>query len=115
VATSSAPPGSRYADQRAYLAPARLDELRGPISGTVTLDRWLAWSGRTQFELGSPRQVTTMYETVLREAVSPDDLARWIDGPTLVRLWRTLVLPPRLRGLWEERFPELTAASRLSA
>jgi hypothetical protein len=55
-----------------------------------------------------------MYETVLREATSPDDLARWLDGPTLVRLWPELVLPPQVRQLWETRFPQL-AASRWSA
>jgi hypothetical protein len=56
-----------------------------------------------------------MYETVLREAVAADDLARWIDRSTLVRLWVNLVLPPRLRSQWEARFSELTAAGRLSA
>jgi hypothetical protein len=56
-----------------------------------------------------------MYETVLREATSPDELARWLDGPTLVRRWPELVLPPQARQPWEARFPELAAARRSAA
>lgn len=85
------------------------------VPGGVTLDRRLAWSGRSTFDLDNPRQLATMYETVPREAVSVENLAQWIDGPTLVRLWAGLVLPPRLRGQWEARFAELTTARRLSA
>jgi hypothetical protein len=32
----------------------------------------------------------------------------------LIRLWSTLWLPPRLRQMWERKFPEL-AATRVSA
>jgi hypothetical protein len=56
-----------------------------------------------------------MYETVLREATSPDDLARWLDEPTLVRLWPELVLPPQVRHMWEARFPELVVGRRSAA
>lgn len=115
VNRDSAPPGSRYVNQRPYVAPAHLDELRGPISGTVTLDRGLAWSGAATFDLGNPRRVAAMYEVVLREAGSVVDLVRWIDRSTLVRLWPMLVLPPRLKDLWERRFPELAASRRLTA
>jgi hypothetical protein len=52
-----------------------------------------------------------MYETVLREASTTADLSRWLDGRTLVRLWRDLVLPPQVRSRWEARFPELTGRS----
>lgn len=40
-----------------------------------------------------------MYETVLREAIAADDLARWIDRSTLVRLWVNLVLPPHAESV----------------
>jgi hypothetical protein len=107
--TDGAPPGSRYADQRPYAVAGSFDELHGPTGGTVVLDRRLDWSGRALFDLANPRRLASMYETVLREATSPEDLARWLDGSTLVRLWPELVLPPQVRQLWEARFPQLTA------
>jgi hypothetical protein len=56
-----------------------------------------------------------MYETVLREATNPDDLARWLNAPTLIRLWPDLVLPPQVRQPWEARFPQLRASQRPAA
>jgi hypothetical protein len=112
--SGGAPPGSRYADQRPYAVADSLADLHGPTGGTVVLDRRLDWSGRARYDLANPRRLASMYETVLREATSPDDLARWLDGPTLTRLWAELVLPPQVRQLWEARFPQL-AAGRPSA
>jgi hypothetical protein len=37
------------------------------------------------------------YETVLREAVSEQELYAWLDGPTLLRLWDELYLPRGVR------------------
>jgi hypothetical protein len=112
---SGAPPGSRYADQRPYAVVDSLADLRGPTGGTVTLDRRLDWSGQARYDLANPRRLGSMYETVLREATSPEDLARWLDGSTLVRLWSGLVLPPQVRQLWERRFPELAAGRQPAA
>jgi hypothetical protein len=55
-----------------------------------------------------------MYERVLREARSPEDLRAFLDGGTLWRLWGRLVLPAPVRVVWERRFPEL-AARRVAA
>jgi transcriptional regulator with XRE-family HTH domain len=107
-----APPGSRYEDQRPYVVADHLADLRGPTKGTVRLGGRLDWSGRADYDLGSRRQLASVYETVLREASRPDELANVLDGPTLVSLWPDLVLPARLRRLWEARFPELTAQRR---
>jgi hypothetical protein len=113
--TGGAPPGSRYADQRPYAVAGSLADLRGPTGGTVVLDRRLDWSGRGQYDLANPRRLASMYEAVLREATSPEDLARWLDGPTLIRLWPELVLPPQVRQPWEARFPQLAASRRSAA
>jgi hypothetical protein len=110
-----APPGSRYADQRPYAVVGSLADLHGPTAGTVVLDRRLDWSGRAQYDLANPRRLATLYETVLREATGPEDLARWLDGATLVRLWPELVLPPQVRQLWEARFPQFAAGRRSAA
>lgn len=113
--TGGAPPGSRYAAQRPYTVADSLSDLRGPTKGIVLLDRQLDWSGGATYDLANPRRLASMYETVLREATGPDDLARWLDGATLVRLWPDLVLPPQVRHLWEARFPELAAGRRFAA
>lgn len=113
--TGGAPPGSRYADQRPYAVVDSFTDLRGPTVGTVVLDRRLDWSGRARYDLANPRPLASMYETVLREATRPEDLARWLDGPTLVRLWPELVLPPQVRQPWEARFPQLAARRRSAA
>ena len=114
-AGQAAPSGSRYADQRPYVVSDHLDDLNGPVSGTVTLNRRLDWSGRAQYDLDNPRRLASMYETVLREATTVDDLSQWLDGPTLAQLWARLVLPPQVRQLWESKHPALAAAHRAAA
>jgi hypothetical protein len=50
-----------------------------------------------------------VYERVLREAASTDEVSRYVNGRALVEVWSRLWLPQRVRRLWEDRFPELTA------
>ena len=52
------------------------------------------------------------YETVLREATRPADLARYLDGETLVSLWPELYLPKGVRRAWEEQHQALRAPVR---
>jgi hypothetical protein len=102
-----APPGSTYADQRHYIVPARLADLCGPVTGVVTLDPRLDWSGDSRYDLDDPGDLQLMYQTVLNQATTMDDLCQWLDPETLRRLWPDLWLPGRLRALWQARFPEL--------
>lgn len=113
--TGGAPPGSRYVDQRHYVAAARLADLRGPVSGTVTLDRWLDWSSDSSYDLEDAGDLQLMYQTVLNQATTVADLRRWLNGDTLRRLWPSLWLPARLRALWQARIPELTASPEAMA
>jgi hypothetical protein len=86
-----APRGSRYADQRPYVVSERLDELNGPITGQVVLNRRLDWSGRARYDLDNPRRLASMYETVLREATTTEDLQLVPDQEHRVELvanWR---------------------------
>ena len=110
-----APFGSRYADQRPYVVAMDLAALHGPVAGEVQLDRRLNWSDRAVYDLDNPRRLASMYETVLREATAAEELEAWLDGPTLVRLWPDLVLPPQVRQLWETRFPHLVTDRRSAA
>jgi len=115
VRGSGAPPGSRYVDQRHYLVAASLSDLKGPVSGVVTLDRWLDWSGDGSYDLDDAGDLQLMYQTVLNQATAVDDLCRWLDGDTLRRLWPSLWLPARLRELWQTHLPELTTPPRAMA
>jgi hypothetical protein len=115
VGRSGAPPGSGYVDQRHYVVAPSLDDLRGPVGGIVTLDRWLDWSGDGSYDLDHVGDLQLMYQTVLNQAATVDDLCRWLDGATLRRLWPALWLPGRLRALWQARISELTTPPQAMA
>ena len=96
---------------RRALVAADLDGLRGPVTGAVELPLRLFWSlPDHQFDLDDAETRRWYYETVLREASRPDDLAAFLDGATLTRLWPELYLPKGVRRAWEERHPALRAA-----
>ena len=90
-----------------------LDDLRGPVSGLVELPLRLFWSlPDHRFDLDEPDVRRWYYETVLREATRPADLARYLDGETLAGLWPELYLPKGVRRAWEEHHPALRAPVR---
>ncbi|WP_433610213.1 hypothetical protein ACQP2P_40535 [Dactylosporangium sp. CA-139114] len=115
--TAPRPPADyvSYSDRKPYVVVENLDELHGPTTGTVILPHHLDWSGNAEYLLDKPARLASMYRAVLNEAASPDDLHSWIDRSTLLQLWPQLWLPPRLRRLWEDRFPELAAARNEAA
>jgi hypothetical protein len=51
-----------------------------------------------------------MYQTVLREASRPADLA-YLNEDMLLSLWPGLFLPKGVRQAWEEQHPALRAAA----
>jgi hypothetical protein len=97
--------------RRAVVA-ASLADLRGPTEGLVKLPIWLFWSSPDhKFDLGQEDMRRWLYQTVLREAGRPEDLAAYLDGDTLVALWPSLVLPKGVRQAWEDEHPALRAAA----
>jgi hypothetical protein len=98
-----------YAERRPVTLPDSLDDLTGPTRGTVELPIHLDWSGKPSYNLDSPRRAETLYATVLTEAADPADLGRYLNRDWLMELWPTMWLPPKVRRLWEERFPGLAA------
>jgi len=85
-----------------------LADLRGPVAGRVELPLRLFWSlPGHRFDLDEPELRRWYYETVLREAARPTDLASYLDGETLVEIWPDLFLPKGVRRGWEERHPAL--------
>ena len=98
-----------YGDRKPYVVADDLSDLGGPTAGTITLPHHLDWSGRPTYDLDRPARLASMYKAVLNEASTVQDLRDWLDKRVLVELWPSLWLPPRLRALWESRFPELAA------
>ncbi len=94
---------------RPALVAAELAALRGPTSGVVELPHRLVWlpPQDRRFDLDDAFDLRRVYEIVLREAVSADELATWLDAATLRRLWPGLYLPHGVRRAWELRFPGL--------
>jgi len=97
--------------RRAVVA-ASLADLHGPTEGPVRLPIWLFWSSPDQtFDLGEEDSRRWLYQTVLREAGSQEDLAAYLDSDTLVSLWPSLVLPKGVREAWEDEHRALRAAA----
>ena len=89
------------------MVAADLSRLRGPTSGVVELPHRLFWQPDRRVNLDNPAVLAWMYETVLREAVTEQELCAWLDGPTLLRLWEDLYLPRGVRAAWEQRHQAL--------
>jgi len=97
-----------YGDLREYRVADSLDDLHGPTAGTITLPHHIDWSGSPDWNLDEPGMLAEMYRTVLAEARSVDDFNTWLDKDRLIELWPGLYLPPQIRRIWSEKFPELT-------
>ena len=91
-----------------------LADLTGSTEGIVELPIWLFWYPDRTFDLGEPGVLSWMYQIVLREASSTEDLA-YLDGDTLIALWPDLYLPKGVRQAWEDRHPVLRAAAIAAA
>lgn len=93
---------------RPVVVAADLTTLRGPDSGLVELPQRLFWSGPGRvFNLSDPDQALEMYEAVFDAARSEADLAEYVNGGLLARLWPELALAPRVRRAWEAAHPFL--------
>ena len=118
VATQPDVSRDRYKSRpgRCAVVAASLADLRGPAEGTVELPIWLFWSSPDHtFDLGDQDMRRWLYQIVLREAGSPEDLTAYLDGDTLIALWPDLYLPEGVRQAWEERHTVLRAAATAAA
>ena len=113
MTTPASSPAARYQARpgRQALVAADLADLQGPASGTVELPLRLFWCPDRTFDLAQPGMLRWMYQTVLREASRPGDLADYLHGPTLIAVWPELFLPRGVRQAWEDRHPVLRAAA----
>jgi hypothetical protein len=109
----AAPPQAPYQARpgRKTIVAADLAGLRGPAGGTVELPLRLFWCPDRTFDLDDPEMLRWMYQNVLREAIREEELTSYLDGDTLVAVWRDLALPRGVRRAWEDRHPVLRAAA----
>lgn len=96
-----------FRDVKPYEAPESLDELRGPAGGVVELRHSVLWApGGRHVDLDEPGGVGLAYRAVLSEGTVADQAAV-MNRDRLTEVWDELLLPRRVRELWESRFPEL--------
>ncbi|GAA2290892.1 hypothetical protein [Streptomyces violaceusniger] len=98
---------SRYAAAKPYLLPESLAQLDGPTTGGVTLPRHIDWGPHYVYDLADEADFRLMYERVIREAQTRDDLNAYLNAMSLRKMWRDLFLPLPVKAAWEARFPEL--------
>ncbi|MDP9845429.1 hypothetical protein [Streptosporangium lutulentum] len=96
-----------YGMLRPYVVPETLEELIGPVGGVITLPRHLDWGPKRSYHLDQIADARLLYMRVIRESATPADLRQFLNAAMLRRLWPELVLPPPVRALWVDRFPEL--------
>ncbi len=98
-----------YAEIRPYAVAESLEELCGPVEGTLELPHELAWSGRRSFDLEDDYDRAAAYKIVLEEG-QEEHFRRYLNGGLLRRYWREILPARQVRALWERRFPELRSA-----
>lgn len=103
-----------FREVKPFAVVDRLEQLCGPDGGMVGLPHAVLWApGGGQVDLDEPGGTALAYQATLSEG-RVEDLERVLNGARLLRVWSQLMLPARLRVLWESRFPELAVASEES-
>lgn len=84
--------------------PEDLQQLTGPVEGTVDLPLHIVWSGRATYSLDRPKSRMTFYGTVLAEG-----LAAFLHHRLLAEQWPVLrrLVSPCICEVWEGAFSEL--------
>lgn len=109
----STPSGSRvfFRDVKPYAIVDDLDQLRGPAGGVVELSHSVLWAPDGPcVDLDEPGGRGLVYRAVLAEG-TVEDLVQILNRDQLIATWPELLLPRRVREMWETRFPELQTAT----
>ena len=97
----------RFRDVKPYDAPASLDELRGPYDGPIDLPHSVRWQAdRLGVDVSNLGWRRMAYQALLAEGTA-DQQRRLMNRDRLIEAWPILNMDPRVRGLWEKRFPRL--------
>lgn len=98
-----------FRDVKPYALVDSLDDLRGPAGGVVELSHSVLWApGDGRVDLDEPGGTALAYQAVLAEG-GVEDLVAVLDRGRLVTAWPDLMLPRRVRQMWELRFVELSS------
>ncbi|MGH3366210.1 MAG: hypothetical protein ACRDOY_03310 [Nocardioidaceae bacterium] len=104
--------GPRQGGWQQPVAVVDLDELHGPVEGTVQLPLRVYSSGlgpSETFDLADPGQRMALYQIVLSSG-DEDALRRYINGAELRRLWPRLWLSPHVRRAWQPHISNAAAS-----
>ncbi|WP_103063546.1 transcriptional regulator [Actinomyces qiguomingii] len=97
----------RFRDVKPYDAPASLDELRGPYEGPIDLPHSVRWQAdRLGVDVSNPGWRRMAYQALLAEGTVTEQV-RLMNRDRLIETWPVLNMDPRVRVLWEGRFPQL--------
>jgi len=95
-----------YRDTKPYHTPGRLVDLKGPACGSLSLPHSIFWSSERVVDLDAPGGIPMAYQAILSEG-TPEEQEVLLNETVLIKHWSELVLPARVRTLWETRFPVL--------
>lgn len=100
-----------FRDVKPYAIVDSLDQLRGPAGGVVELSHSVLWApGDGRVDLDEPGGTGLAYRAVLSEGTVAD-LKQVLNPQELIAAWPDLMLPRRVREMWESRFSELRTTS----
>lgn len=98
---------------RPVAVPPDLAALHGPRHGLVSLPLSVYASGagpERRFDVDEDDQLVGLYEVVLSDANTVEEVCSLVDGEQLRRLWPRLWLPGYVRRAWSVHFPVSAAA-----
>lgn len=99
-----------FRDVKPYAVVDTLNQLRGPTGGVVVLSHSVLWApGGGRVDLDEPGGTALAYQAVLAEGMV-EDLVQVLNPGRLIAVWPELMLPRRVREMWEARFHELHPA-----
>lgn len=93
-----------------YEVVGSLDSLQGPGEGILSLPHHVYWGPQADCDLGQPEGVLKAYQAILREGTRADQ-GQLLNAGLLIEVWDELMLPVRVRDLWEHKFPQLAQRS----
>ncbi len=96
--------GSRVAGwSRPVFSVVALEQMRGPLSGLVSLPLSVHSSGAgpgEEFDFADPASRRAAYQIILTSG-DANDAAHLLNADELLRLWPSLWLPAHVRRAWE--------------
>ena len=81
-------------------------DLKGPSCGVLEMPHTLLWNTMHSIDLDIPGGIPMAYQAILSEG-APSEQESLLNKKVLTECWHDLILPARVRVLWETKFPSL--------